>query len=312
MTIMMRMPARSSLLVVALVVAFPILIHGFGVKEPVSKLLTTTYVSEIARFKEETQSIVGSIDDLPYSNDVFYLRYCLEEKGGEKLKESLKWRMGAGKSICEAAKIGVTKAMEGGKWNNEAVRNASPYADKMKKYITPSTTLTTTTSQGDLAYCVRAGFIDVKGLMGGLDQPLEQMTEFFLYCKEVNSLVLNERSLAADKMLYLITVNDLKGLKILGGGKEDADFRAALSETSKIANGMYSSLNGPTLLLNLPLLLNALVKLFTPLFPPEVKARLKFESGPLSDVAELMDVSHGGKARAAFLKDVDRLCYSDK
>jgi len=37
-------------------------------------------------------------------------------------------------------------------------------------------------------------------------------------------------------------------------------------------------------LLNLPKLLNALVKLFKPLFPPVVAARIKFEQGPLSKV----------------------------
>ena len=42
----------------------PALTAGFGVKDPVSKLVTKTYVQEIARLKEETKSIVGSIDEL--------------------------------------------------------------------------------------------------------------------------------------------------------------------------------------------------------------------------------------------------------
>jgi hypothetical protein len=72
---------------------------------------------------------------------------------------------------------------------------------------------------------------------------------------------------------------------------------------------MYPELNGPTLLLNLPRLVSALVKLFTPLFPPEVQARLKFERGPLSNVDDLLDVNYGGSDRDEFLKDLDRLCY---
>jgi hypothetical protein len=68
-------------------------------------------------------------------------------------------------------------------------------------------------------------------------------------------------------------------------------------------------MNGPTLLLNLPRLMSALVKLFTPLFPPEINARLKFERGPLVDVAELMDISYGGKDRDTFLKELEKLCY---
>jgi hypothetical protein len=49
--------------------------------------------------------------------------------------------------------------------------------------------------------------------------------------------------------------------------------------------------------------------LFTPLFPPEINARLKFERGPLVDVTELMDISYGGKDREVFLKELEKLCY---
>ena len=56
-------------------------------------------------------------------------------------------------------------------------------------------------------------------------------------------------------------------------------------------------------------LVSALVKLFTPLFPPEVQARLKFERGPLEKVDDLMDISYGGKDRDAFLADLSKLCY---
>ena len=287
----------------------PALTAGFGVKDPVSKLVTKTYVQEIARLKEETKSIVGSIDELPYSNDMFYLRFCLDGKGTDGLKEALEWRQGPGSAICQAAKMAVQKATEGQGWNNDPARNDAPHSGNINKYITPKTSLTTKTSQGDLMYCIRAGFIDVEGLVGSLDNPADQLSDFFLYCKEVNSLVLNERSLEEDKVLYLLTVNDLQGLKLLGGGQEDALFREALSSSSKQGNVVYPGLAGPTLLLNLPKLLTFIVKLFTPLFPPEVSARLKFESGPLSKVKDLSQIGYGGSEREKFLKEIDKLCY---
>jgi hypothetical protein len=55
--------------------------------------------------------------------------------------------------------------------------------------------------------------------------------------------------------------------------------------------------------------LGALAKLFTPLFPPEVRKRLKFEQGPLAKVNDLMDVSYGGNGRAAFLDEIDKIVY---
>lgn len=280
------------------------------VKEPVSKLLQT-YVTDIARLKEETQSVLegsgSSFDAVPYNNDVFYLRYCLEDKGVDELKKNLQWRLGDGKKICDAAVSAFEKATAGKdkKWNNEPVRADAPYAATINQYITPSTTLTTSSSENDLVYCIRAGLIDDVALMSTLNS-VDELVEFFLYCKEINALVANDRSLDLDKLLYVITVNDLNGLKLIGG---DATFRSALSVASKQANELYPSLNGPTLLLNLPKIVSALVKLFTPLFPPEVNARLKFERGPLSKVDELMDVSYGGKDRDDFLKDLKDLCY---
>jgi len=281
---------------------------AFGVKEPVSVLLQK-YVSEIARLKEQTQSVVGSIDSLPYNNDVFYLRYCLAEKGVTELRDTLAWRMGEGKEICQLAITAFQKASAGaggggGKWDNAPVRDGAPNANKINQYITPSQCLTTSSSVGDLIYCIRAGKINDVALMSAVTS--EEMVDFFLYCKELNALVANDRSLDMDKVIYIITANDLNGLQLIGG---DATFRNALSTASKKGNALYPSMNGPTLLLNLPRLMSALVKLFTPLFPPEINARLKFERGPLVDVVELMDISYGGKDRDVFLKDVEKLCY---
>jgi CRAL/TRIO domain len=276
---------------------------AFGVTEPVS-VLVQKHVTGIARLKEEAQAVVGSIDCVPYNNDVFYLRYCLSDKGVDELRENLAWRTGNGKYICDLATTAFQKASAGEKWDNTPVRDGAPYADKINKFITPSQCLTTSSSYGDLVYCIRAGLINDAALMSTVTP--DEMVAFFLYCKEINALVANDRSLEMDKLVYVITANDLNGLQLIGG---DATFRKALGAASKQGNVLYPTMNGPTLLLNLPRLMSALVKLFTPLFPPEINARLKFERGPLVDVAELMDISYGGKDRDTFLKELEKLCY---
>ena len=56
------------------------------------------------------------------------------------------------------------------------------------------------------------------------------------------------------------------------------------------------------MLLNLPRLLGALVKLFTPLFPPAVRKKLKFDSFDIGNEDALLDA--GGKAKLlAYLDD---------
>mmetsp|Transcript_55107 Transcript_55107/g.133897 ORF Transcript_55107/g.133897 Transcript_55107/m.133897 type:complete len:336 (-) Transcript_55107:1320-2327(-) len=296
---------------------------GFVVQEPVSALLKV-HADGITTLKQETKNIVGEtkMGQRPYNNDVFYLRYCVDEKGVDDLKQVLTWREGQGKPICDAAVEAVQKATSSGgigdasandgagggkpKWDNEPVRDGAPNASKIKPFLTPTTTLTTASSQGDLIYCIRAGLIDDTALMSSLDS-VDELVDFFLYCREVNALVANDRSVSADHLLSIITVNDLDGVKLIGG---DATFRQALSAASKQANDLYPALAGPSLILNLPRLVSALVKLFTPLFPPEVQKRLKFERGPLRDVEELVDVTYGGKDRQKFLKDIDELAYS--
>ena len=155
---------------------------------------------------------------------------------------------------------------------------------------------------GDLVYCIRAGKIDDKALMS--DITTDQMVQFFLYCKEVNALVADMRSLSSDRLVQVVTVNDLNGVSLFG----DSSFRQALSASSTKANDLYPSLSGPTLLLNLPPLLGALAKLFTPLFPPEVRKRLKFEQGPLRSIENLTDIL-SGPSREEFLNDLDGILY---
>ena len=86
---------------------------------------------------------------------------------------------------------------------------------------------------------------------------VEQLVDFFLYAKQVNGLVANARSIEQDRLVSILTCNDLSGVKLVGGS---AAFRSALSESSKQASEVFPrSLAGPTLLVNLPRLLSALV-----------------------------------------------------
>mmetsp|Transcript_15848 Transcript_15848/g.36525 ORF Transcript_15848/g.36525 Transcript_15848/m.36525 type:complete len:305 (+) Transcript_15848:97-1011(+) len=278
---------------------------AFGVKEPVSALLQK-YGGEISALKAETKSIVGdeSFGQVPYNNDVFYLRYCLEGKGVDDLKTTLAWRQGEGKAMCDAATTAFQAATADGGWNNDPIRAAAPSADIINQYVTQSTGMTTSSSKGDILYCIRAGKIDDNALMSKIS--VDDLVTFFLYSKEIIALAANDRSLKDDRLAYVLTVNDLNGLKLIGG---DASFRSALGASSKQANELYPSLGGPTLLLNLPKLVSALVKLFTPLFPEKVREKIKFAQGPLKKVDELAGVAPGGKDRASFLADIDAIAY---
>ena len=51
--------------------------------QPVSSLLQQ-HVEQIAQLKSITTEEVGSIESEHYSNDVFYLRYCLEYDGDKQ------------------------------------------------------------------------------------------------------------------------------------------------------------------------------------------------------------------------------------
>mmetsp|Transcript_28901 Transcript_28901/g.42842 ORF Transcript_28901/g.42842 Transcript_28901/m.42842 type:complete len:304 (+) Transcript_28901:36-947(+) len=278
-----------------------------GTFAPVSELLSK-HSSNIAFLKDEAAA-VSDASSIP-CDDIFYLRYCVEydddiKEAALALAENIKWRNNEGKSLCDAASSAVEKAMSNPeKWDNTAVRDSAPHASIVNEYITSSSILTTTSTQGDLVYCIRAGQIDDLALMTKIS--VEDMADFFLYCKEVNSIVANKRSLSSDRLVTIITANDLSGVSLFG----DATFRKALSAGSKKASTLYPSLNGPTLLLNLPKLLGGLVKLFTPLFSAEVRKKLRFEQGPLKDIGDLTDIM-GGDGRDKFMKEIDTLVYSD-
>ncbi|EEC44647.1 predicted protein [Phaeodactylum tricornutum CCAP 1055/1] len=286
---------------------------GFSLVAPdksVTQLLQD-HAGDIANLKAAAQQQLNRDDAMaeePYCQDVFYLRYCLELKDSpsqlDLLKRNLAWREGPGRLICQKAVQAVKEATAGEGWNNEPVLAKAPFSETISMYIKPSNVLTTTSSQADLVYCIRAGSIDDNGLMKAVS--VQQMTEFFLYAKEVNAIVANQRSAYLDKLLCVLTANDLSGVKLIGGS---ADFRKALSSSSKTATELYPATSGPTLLLNLPILLNALVKLFTPLFPPAVNARLKFAQGPLKDLNSLEEITPQGSGRVQFLRQMDDIVY---
>ena len=156
--------------------------------------------------------------------------------------------MNEGNSIVTGAYNAIQSATKDGKWDNEPVRNAAPNANLINEYITPMQCITTALpSTNNLVYCIRAGKIDDAGLMSTVT--VDQMVEFFLYVKEVNAMVADMRSLQTDSLVKVITCNG-----------------SSLSTTSKNANELYPSLIGRTLLLNLPTLMGALVRLFKPGF----------------------------------------------
>lgn len=294
----------------------PVAVRGFSLVSKggssVSKLLEI-HADDVKGLKEEAASRLaeGSMSERPYCNDVFFLRYCVDDEAAgedgsttlrERLAETLKWREGPGSEICHAAIRAVEEATSSGKWNNDPVMSNAPHSSTIQKFLNDRNMMTTTMASGDLVYCIRAGQIDDNELTSELG--VENLSDFFLYAKEVNALVANDRSLESDRLLGVLTANDLDGVKLIGGS---ADFRKALSLASKRAEGLYPATAGPSLLLNLPRLVNALVKLFTPLFPPSVNARLKFaKSETIKSVPTLRDLStNGGSAREAFLDEID-------
>lgn len=284
---------------------------GFSLSDKPVSILLSENADKISSLKEVAAAIAS---DAP-EDDVFYLRYALtgadEEEMKSRLEENVRWRSsGEGRLVCDAAKVAIEKATSGDDWNNDPVRAAAPYASVVNDFITEASIVTTSSRAGDLIYCIRAASIDDTALMNAIS--VENLAHFFLYTKEVNAAVANQRSIGSDRLVCVCTANDLSGVKVIGGS---AEFRKALSAASQKANELYPTLSGPSLLLNLPRLLTALVKIFTPLFPEEVRKKIKFARGPLSDVTALNEILAGsggdGSKRDNFLTAVEELIYSD-
>jgi hypothetical protein len=275
--------------------------------KPVSQLLKE-YATDIQALKDETSSTVASVDMEPYNQDVYYLRFCLRTKKPpqqlELLRNNLKWRSTEGKAICDAAHEAVKEATAEGRWNNAPVLKRAPSSDKISKYLTADVCLTSTSSKGDLVYCLRSGKIDQLALMKEVTG--KEMTDFLVYAKEINALICNRRSLVQDRVVATVVANDLSGAKLMGGSKE---FRQALGNSGKIAEANYPRMAGPTLLLNMPTTLHYLVKLFTPLMPTSVAKKIKFVRGLFDNSTVLKEILPGGSQREKFLVDLDKIIY---
>ena len=78
------------------------------------------------------------------------------------------------------------------------VAAAAPFAEIISPLITPSQIVTLSTADGDLLFAIRASALDDKSLMSQLS--VEQLTDFFLYTKEVHSLIADRRSLSSGRL----------------------------------------------------------------------------------------------------------------
>mmetsp|Transcript_21636 Transcript_21636/g.32069 ORF Transcript_21636/g.32069 Transcript_21636/m.32069 type:complete len:313 (-) Transcript_21636:137-1075(-) len=235
--------------------------------------------------------------------DVDLLRFALaypdDRVGAEKaLKNAIKWRKSTGKSIVDAAKDAVAKATANGGWDNEVVRDAAPHADVINKFITPKAVITTSTEDGDLVYVIRASQIDDKELMNKAS--VEQVCDFFMYAKEVHNIVANKRS-EKGRLCSVLFANDISGVR----KAPDKRFSQALTSSSDQYESLYPSLAGPTMILNLPLILQAFVGLLKPLFPKSVQERLVFKRAPvLASLKELTPLGTDPLIKTKFTREV--------
>jgi len=126
----------------------------------------------------------------------------------------------------------------------------------------------------------------------------DEMVEFFIYHREVNTRVADERTKKTGRLVKLIATNDLTGVSKF----PDKAFQAALTVSSKRAVTLYPGYAGPTVILNLPWLARMLVTFLTPLFPGAVRQKLKFARGPMSYLEKLPDVLTEPQ-RSIFLDD---------
>jgi len=193
----------------------------------------------------------------------------------------------------------VAAATAGGGWDHEPVRVAAPHAAAINPFITPSTSVTLSTRAGARVSVIRASKIEDKAMMSKVS--VEQFVEFLLYVKEVHSLVVNKRSEKMGRLCNVIFANDITGTR----KAPDKMFAKALTESSKSYQDLYPSLAGPTMILNLPFILQAFVGFFKPLFPKAVQAKLRFESAPyLSKLGELTPLTTDTSKKDAFLNEV--------
>jgi len=233
----------------------------------------------------------------------FALGFDTASEAKSALREAIDYRSkGRGKAIVDAAQEAYETAFIGGGWDNEVVRDAAPHANLINKFISSKNIVTTSTAKGDLIYVIRASGIDDKAMMDKVS--VEQLSEFFMYVKEIHNLVANTRSEQSGRLCEVIFANDIVGVR----KAPDPRFSKALSSSSSQYAKLYPSLAGPTLITNLPFILQAFVGLFKPLFPKSVQDRLKFVRAPvLASVKDLTPLTGSGAVRKNFIAEIDRL-----
>lgn len=292
----------------ALLVQRPAAVGRSGVRMAVPEFGTS--ISELqqgcASSLETLLARTADVRDAEEHDELWALRFLLEDPdvgaAESAMRETLVWQRGEGASIAAAAKGALAAATAGGGWDNEPILAAAPHAELIRPFMGAAQVQTIPSKDGAyLIYTIRASAIDDKGLMRSVSAA--QLSDFFVYAKEVNARVAHARTRATGKLVGLVTANDLTGISLFGA----SEFRAALSGASKRTASLYPALLGPTVLLNLPPLLGALVRLFTPLFPKKVLQKLRFESGPLKNVPDLTVLmrSAPGPERETFLAEMD-------
>lgn len=234
------------------------------------------------------------------------LRFALQFKDLNKAVDAVKqryvWSQGPGKDICTAAAQAVAEATANGGWDNAPVRAAAPHAHLINDYITPKSVITLSTDEGDLVYVIRASLIDDKALMDRVT--VEQLGDYFLYAKEVHSIVANARSAQTGRLCNVIFANDISGVR----KAPDKRFSQALTSSSDQYEVLYPSLAGPTMILNLPFILQAFVGLLKPLFPKSVQERLLFSKAPvLKSLSELTPLATDPTTKQKFVQEIKSL-----
>jgi len=259
------------------------------------------------KFQLDTnRAVVDSLKSIaPEMTEIELLRFAMigdRAKAEESLREAVAWRAGAGKMIVESAAAAVAKARAGGGWDNAPVRDAAPHASAINHFITPKNILTLNAADGDLVYVIRASGIEDDKLMSKVSA--DQLIEFLLYVKEVHWLCANARTQQTGRICEVIFANDISGTRKV----PNPDFSRALSGSSESYTKLYPSLAGPTLILNLPSILQGFVGLITPLFPEAVRERLKFEKAKyLSELKDLTPLTTDKNALKMFLKEIQQI-----
>jgi len=273
----------------------------------------TTAPTETSRLLKENQAVIDQLGEMaPELSDMAKLRFALQfdtpREAKAALKERQAWSKGRrGAAIVESAKTAVAQATANGGWDNAPVYEAAPHAAIINQYITPKSVMTLSTDDGDLVYVIRASKINDKELMNQVS--VEQLGDYFLYAKEVHSIVANQRSETTGRLTNVIFANDISGVR----KPPDSRFSKALTSSSDQYEVLYPSLAGPTMILNLPFVLQAFVGLLKPLFPKSVQERLVFTRAPvLASLEELTPLATDQRTRQKFVQEVKSLLPEKK